>query len=939
MSLNDSAAQEPAPGAGDVHSFTDAPPAPDRLVPVEELLQRVTLGMNAHQGGQLVHVERLEGRAPEYAPLSPPLPPPLQRALASMGAGQLYTHQVEAIQRVRAGENVVVVTATSSGKTLCYNLPILETMLHDRAARALYIYPINALVNDQHKGLFRLNLTLGHDAVSVVRYTGAQNAEQRKVTRAREPNIVLTNPEMIHLSFLLWHEKWESLWRNLRYVVVDEVHTYRGVFGSNMSQLFRRIRRVAAHYGASPQFICCSATMANPQELAETLTGLDFSVVDRNGAGTGRKYFVLWNPPLVAGDQENLRRSYAEESAELLLHCLQARYNTIVFARARRLTENMLRMSQNMAQERGEMQLPERIASYRAGYLADEREEIENRLKTGEVQGVITTNALEMGIDIGGLDAAIISGYPGTIMSTWQQAGRAGRRGRDALIMLVGSQNPLDQHYINHPDEFFAQPHERAVVDLDNPHITLKHLLCAARELAFSGKEMARIPVPVSETLSALRQAGLLEPCPGDPEGLRYPPDLLDIHFKLSLRAAGHETYRIMDEARNQVGTIEPPNVFREAHPGAIYQHGGDDYRVTYLDRQQKLVRVREENIPHYTQAISYSSVRVERVHATRSLEMDGTPYTVSVGDVLVEEHITGYREMQLGGDTLVKRVNLSQPLVVRLHTTATWITLPVEVSREITGPPAEDEADPLAGGLHAIQHLLTAVMPLLVMCDRRDVDGHYELEHPDVGGPAVFVYDICEGGIGLAEVAYQQAEDLLRLAHDVVHRCGCSGGCPACIQSGVCRMHNDGLDKEAARALLSRLVAPCGEGTSPDSRPRRGAGAVGPPATPPRLERALRDLQERTRRRGLLPRRDPSATDASCAGATDIAATPARPRFAPGDAVELAPYGRGTVESSRMENNREVVRVRWARRGRISDVDASRGGLRKIENGGSGTS
>ena len=401
---------------------------------------------SAHRctGGQGRPRRRIvEAIDPCYATPSPPLPGALQKALAAQGISRLYTHQVESLDRVRNGENIVVVTATSSGKTLCYNLPILESILNDRSARAIYVYPINALVNDQLKSLFRLNVELGAEAVSVARYTGSLNSGQRRLIRERSPNILLTNPEMLHLSFLLWHQNWEELWGNLRYIVVDEVHTYRGVFGSNMAQLFRRMLRMARHYGSAPQCIFCSATIANPKELAETLTGLPFSVVDRDGAGRGRRYFALWNPPLLDNQASNIRRSYAEESVDLMLHCMRANYNTIVFTRARQLTERMLRLSRTVTDQTAEGDLADRISSYRAGYLAEEREDIENKLKGGDIQGIITTNALEMGIDIGGLDAAIISGNDYVYLATGRarRASRAG--GADFPRRLAESAGPV----------------------------------------------------------------------------------------------------------------------------------------------------------------------------------------------------------------------------------------------------------------------------------------------------------------------------------------------------------------------------------------------------------------------------------------------------------------------------------------------------------------
>jgi DEAD/DEAH box helicase domain-containing protein len=1000
-----------------------APQAEAHPLDVEALLARLGERLHVARGGQIVHTERLALQQPRYAQPSPPLPTSLQRALDLMDIPDLYTHQVEALERVRQGENVVVVTSTSSGKTLCYNLPVIEHILRDREARALYIYPINALVNDQLKGLFKINLALGQEAVGVARYTGSLSADKRKAARARNPSIWLTNPEMLHLSFLLWHQNWEDLWRNLRYVVVDEVHTYRGVFGSNMAHLFRRVQRMAAHYGSSPQFIGCSATIANPRELAETLVGRPFSVVDRDGAGRGRKHFVLWNPPLRADTQDNLRRPYAEEAVDLLLECVRADYNTICFARARGQTERMLRMAQREAatvsnQDAGaegrgvwpyapnaealpdrtvdaassaptangvpagdissapttdgvpvgavssaptsdaaepatpllsqaDQRLLKQISSYRAGYLADEREEIEAKLKAGDIRGIITTNALEMGIDIGGLDAAIIAGYPGTIMSTWQQAGRAGRRGRDALVVLVASQNPLDQYYINHPREFFARPHELAVVDLNNQYIRLKHLLCAARELPVTEEELLRLDGETRALVQELCRLELLQPVSaeeGAPRAWAYPKQGREVHFQTSLRSASQDIYTILDENRNEVGTIEPPNVFREAHPGAIYQHGGDDYRVSYLDRQRKTVSVREERSGHYTRALSTLNVRVEQVYATRDVQLGGVAFQVALGDVRVEESIRGYQELRLGSEEMIKRVNLDHPLTLRLHTNAMWVMVPAAV-REALAPTApaasevtteggaeSDLPDPFASGLHATQHLLTGVMPLLVMCDRRDIDGFQHVAHPDLGAPAVFLYDAYEGGIGLAEVAYQQAERLLRLAYDTVTGCTCQAGCPSCIQSGTCRMHNENLDKAAAIAILGALVgqaASCvgqgdpgevADGVAPGEATTEGALTVAGFASS--QQRALQDLLERTRRRDIYAR----------VAAEAESAVPAQPQYRAGERVEHTSYGKGVVVSTRMEGGHEVVTVRFSQRNMVREIDPSKVALHRAE-------
>ncbi len=890
--------------------------------PVEALLAQMTREMGAERD-QTLHVQIYEAREPEYSDPSPPLPDSLQSALAQQGIAQLFSHQVEALERARRGEDLVVVTGTSSGKTLCYNLPVIEAILADRSRRALYLYPINALINDQLKSLFRLNVGLGDRAIGVARYTGALGSAERQAARARDPHIWLVNPEMLHLSYLLWHKNWERFWRRLSYIVIDEVHTYRGVFGANMAQLLRRVLRVARHYGSSPQFICCSATMSNPEQLVESLTGRRFSVVDRDGAGQGRRFFALWNPPLLNDDGSNRRRPYAQEAVDLFLRCLRANMSAIVFVRARRLAEQLLRTSQQSIESAGELDLARRISSYRAGYLAEEREAVEARLKAGDIRGIITTNALEMGIDIGGLDAAIIAGYPGTIMSTWQQAGRAGRRGRDALVVLVGSQNPLDQYYMAHPEAFFTRPHELAVIDLDNQHILQKHLLCAARELPLLPAELTDMPAAMRRQVEALKAAELLEPVVprGEASTLTYPTSRRDIHLQVSLRSAGQEPYRILNEDE-QIGSIEPPNVFREAHPGAIYQHGDEDYRVVHLDRRARVVRVRREPLPHYTRAISALSLQIEADHRPMAQgpreSVPGPCYSLGLGDVLVEETLYGYREIAFAGDKIVRRVNLERPLLFGLHTMGMWITLPDGEALLSVKEGAETALD---RGLHALEHLLLGVLPLLVMCDRRDVDGFYHRRHPDLLAPAVFVYDTYDGGIGLAEVAYQRATELMALAYKTVSSCRCVSGCPSCVQSGSCRQRNESLDKHAAQSILAALLA------GRDDINSYSAGVQAPYI--PLLQhatggehvgqtRAVHDLDERTRRHGLHR-------------GGHLEAEPVSPRFVAGEWVEQSPYGRGIVLKSRMDGHRELVQVRFMRRGLVREVDASVGTLRKV--------
>lgn len=876
-------------------------------------LAEIMSAMHVDTGHQVAYVGNIPAREPSYALPDPPLPQPLVRALRRLDITRLYSHQTEALRLAREGQDLVVVTSTSSGKTLCYNLPVLERILGDRQARALYIYPINALVNDQFNMLARFNLELGQNAVGIDRYSGSVTSDRRKDIRERQPNILLTNPEMVHLSFLQWHHIWATLWKNLSYVVLDEVHTYRGVFGAHMAGLVRRLLRVAHFYGANPQFICCSATIANPQALVESLTSRPCTVVDSDGSASGRRQFVLWNPPLDMNQGENVRRSYADESVDLLQLCLRQDMNTIVFTRARAVTEQMLRKSQGLNPEPlddKDEPVPQ-IASYRAGYLAEEREAIEARLKLGELRGVITTNALELGIDIGGLDSAIIAGYPGSIMSTWQQAGRAGRRGREALVFLVASQNPLDQFYMLHPEQFFDEPHEQAVVDLANPFVRLRHLLCSTREVPWIMDELVYEPEDTRRDLAALKSAGLLEeqtvrgrPC------LAYPGDdkRKGLHMQISLRSAGQVTFTIRDEQRHEVGTIQPPNVYREAHPGAIYQHIDGDYRVLALNPYEHTVTVRPENLPHYTRSHGASSISVARELAQRTLGTPDTGATVHLGEVVVTEVVSAYQELEMGSNRLVRRVNLDTPLRIRLHTTGLWIALPPALEQAIPGLLESERRTTLDYGLHAVQHLLTGLVPLLIMCDRRDIGGESSVSHPDVGSSALFLYDAYEGGIGLAEAAYQQIERLLNLAYETVRGCSCSDGCPACIQSSNCRRGNEALDKQAAIGLLSMLsYALAGSDSAAQTGRQQLAGGLARS-----LERAIEEIDQATFRRGLIGR----SADAP-------EPEPAGPMYTVGNWVQHDVYGRGIVIETDGTGNAAWVTVRFVRRSVIQRISA----------------
>jgi len=534
---------------------------------------------------------------------------------------------------------------------------------------------------------------------------------------------------------------------------------------------------------------------------------------------------------------------------------------------------------------------------------------------------VITTNALELGIDIGGLDCAIIAGFPGSIMSTWQQAGRAGRRGRDALVFLVGSQNPLDQYYMQQPWRLFDEPHEQAVVDLANPFVRLRHLLCSAQEVPWSQEEIRSLPAQGQVDIAALQSVGLLEerdtggrPC------LAYPGEEFrkSLHMQISLRTAGQESFVIRDEQQHEVGSIQPPNVYREAHPGAIYQHLDGDYRVIALNPRDHTVTVRPESLAHYTRSQSASSISLVRELTQKQLGAEAAGVTVHLGQLLVTEVISAFQELELGSNRLVKQVNLDTPLRTHLHTTGLWIALPPALEGSPPGATDAQGLESLDSGLHAVSHLLTGLVPLLVMCDRRDIGGDSSVRHPEVGRSALFLYDAYEGGIGLAEAAFEQVEQLLTLAYDTVRGCSCSAGCPSCIQSSQCRRGNEALDKAAAIAILGRLA--------PHSATARGSMVVDRlrPArgTDESLQRAVEEIDRATIRHGLRGQ-------AAAQAASDARVEPPTPAYPVGTWVYHSVYGRGIVIEAEKTGADAWVTVRFVRRSVVQRLSARSSQLR----------
>ncbi|MBI2191813.1 MAG: DEAD/DEAH box helicase [Planctomycetes bacterium] len=725
--------------------------------------------------GQIAHVHTLRTRAPRFGSLARPLPPPFEQALAARGISALYTHQCAALEHARAGQDIVLVTGTASGKTLCYNLPVLETLLTEPQARALYLFPTKALAQDQLRSL--QDLSGRHEALQRVARAATYDADtpqgQRRKIR-ESATILLSNPDMLHAGILPAHARWARFFSQLRYVVIDELHTYRGIFGSHVANVLRRLLRLCRFYGSRPQFIACSATIANPEELAERLTGRRMQVVDDDGSPRGTKYFVLWNPP-VTDQGTGARRSANVESQELLVRLLEEGVASITFTRARVLAELLYRYTRETLEEKSP-KLAGRVRSYRGGYLPAERREIERQLFSGELLGVTATSALELGIDVGGLDACILVGFPGTFASTWQQAGRAGRSAEESLAVLVAHQDPIDQYLVRHPEYFFEQSAEYAVVDPDNPHILAHHLLCAAYEMPLRPEDSAFFGPLFDRLCELIARDGLLRRI----DAKWYWASTLFPAGKTNLRTLSEDTYAIQDltGGRNEVmGQVDGSRAFEVVHPEAIYLHSGESYLVRGLDLDARIARVERAETDYYTQPVVSSQVRVVEPEEERSLPGLKLVY----GNVAVTRQVQGYARYKFY--TLENLGHSSLDLPPRtLETKALWMIPAPEILSNL------DRADDLNipgpyrrfAALAGARNVFTAVLPLIAMCDRWDVGGI--VHSTTLGEPSIFLYDRYPGGLGFSRRGYDLAEQLFQGSLRLVEECPCDQGCPSCV-------------------------------------------------------------------------------------------------------------------------------------------------------------
>ena len=733
--------------------------------------------------GELVTTVDEPARRGHPAPVPDTLHPAVASALAEAGIDSLHSHQADAFEAVRRG-HVIVTTGTASGKSLAFNLPVLDTLARDPKARALYLYPTKALAQDQARSLHALGLPFLRPAI----YDGDTPKGERKALRQRA-NLVITNPDMLHVGVLPNHSLWGDMLANLAAVVVDEAHVYRGVFGSHVANVLRRLRRLANAYGTDPRFILASATIANPLELGERLTGHALELVDGDGAPRQERRIAMWNPPLT-DEALGTRASALAEASMLLAGLVEREVRTICFLRSRRGVELIQRFTTERLEGAGRPDLAERIAPYRAGYTPQQRREVERRLSAGELLAVVATDALELGIDVGDLDAAICVTFPGTVASLRQMWGRAGRRG-PGLALYVAGEDALDQFFCRHPDEFLERPVESAILDPESEQIQLAHLAAAAYELPLSAEDRPVLGDLFEERARMLVRRGEL----GERDG-RFTPRRADFPAgRVSLRSAGLDSFAVADaESGELIGSVEPSRAHSTAHPGAVYLHLGQSYEVEALDETMRRVSVRPFRGDWYTQPKKETDMWIERIHATRE-EMG---VELSFGTVSVTEQVIAYQRKRVSDHEAIGLVALDLP-EQQFTTQALWYTL--EGGDEIP-------LEVLLGSLHAAEHGQIAVLPLIAMCDRWDIGGLSTNFHHQTGRPTIFIYDGHPGGIGIARTGFDAFTRLVSDAYRLISECPCREGCPSCVQSPKCGNLNEPLSKNGALELLGTMLA-----------------------------------------------------------------------------------------------------------------------------------
>jgi DEAD/DEAH box helicase domain-containing protein len=744
------------------------------------------------QGGhaQIVAVSHEAARTGAGKPPPGELPATVRKALAAAGITALHEHQRAAYDLLEGGSNVIVATGTASGKSLCYQLAALSEAARDPQARALFLFPTKALAQAQARKLAAFRAP----SVLPVIYDGDTPQDQRALLR-RTATIVLSNPDMLHVGILPGHERWAEFLHQLRLVVLDEAHVYRGVFGSHVAQVIRRLRRLCAAYGSDPRFVLTSATIANPQAFAERLVGLPFSTVADDEAPRPERTVVFWNPPLLDPAQGE-RRSALAEASYVTAEAVLAGARVIAFAPTRKAAELIYGQVKRRLEDR-DRDAAARVLPYRAGYTPQQRRDIERRLFDHELAAVVATQALELGIDVGGLDVSLVIGFPGTVTSLRQRWGRAGRQGHGYAV-LIARQDALDQYFMREPERLLGRAVEEAIIDLHNPHISAAHLAAAASEAPLTPSDETYFGEQGLLAAQRLEQAGRLRRR-GD--GLvwtrPYSPAA-----QTSLRTAGNEQFLIVEAIHGEViGTVERERVFRFCHPGAVYLHLGRSYRVKTLDLEGRTVLVDDFDGAFYTQAKTEKNVLIAGQAALRQLP----GATLFFGQLEVTEQVIAYLKRDMTDGHVLDNVSLDLPEQT-FATQAFWLAMPQAVADKAVATLAETDELALPGALHAAEHALIALLPLYAMCDRWDIGGLSTPWHWQTDTPSIFVYDGYPGGIGLTKRGYQAFESLAADARSLIMECPCENGCPSCVQSPKCGNLNEPLSKPGAVALLSAL-------------------------------------------------------------------------------------------------------------------------------------
>jgi len=745
---------------------------------IKEYIQ--SLLSSKRMGNQVVYHTVLPNHPAQVSKPEKPWPQIIDRMIQSAGIRDLYRHQADAIDFIRSGRHLVVATPTASGKTMIYNLPVLENILKNPDSKALYIFPLKALAQDQLRTFEALIKHNKEVKPKIAIYDGDTSAWYRKRIRESPPNILLTNPEMIHLSMLPHHQKWADFFCNLDMVVVDEVHTYRGIMGSHMAQVFRRFQRICSFYGADPTFVFCSATVSNPAQLTEQLTGLKVETITKSGAPLGKKHVVFINP--VQGP--------AQTAILLLKAALHRGLRTIVYAQSRKLTELIAIWAGSQSGP-----YAQRISAYRAGFLPEERREIEAKLAKGDLLAVISTSALELGIDIGDLDLCLLVGYPGTVVATWQRGGRVGRSGQDSTLVLIAGEDALDQYFMRHPEDFLNREPEAAVINPHNTEIMSRHIICAAAELPLKSNEPFLQDEYVEKAVLDLEGSGALLKS-GD--GTEFYSSRLAPHRHVDLRGTGNRFNIVSNTTGKSKGEIDEFRAFKETHPGAIYLHKGDTFLVNTLDLDTKTVKVSRAKVDYYTRVRSEKNTEILEIYDTKEI-LNTICY---FGQLKVTDQVMGYEKWRIHAKKKLSIMPLTLPPLI-FETEGLWFKIPVQIQRQ-----AEAQYLHFMGGIHAIEHAAIGIFPLLVMADRNDLGGISTVLHPQVGSASVFIYDGVPGGAGLNRQAFKKAAELIENTFKVIRACPCETGCPSCVHSPKCGSGNRPIDKASAIFLLDKLIS-----------------------------------------------------------------------------------------------------------------------------------